>query len=116
MVESVAVELFGTIALTTYGFPATEERFDHWDDHHQDFEPPPITEDDYEELADVFLTCPKRASMLECVRANGRLCRYDTTTQEYGVLSPDRRILTYFKPDPAEHKFTTNEEYFHARC
>jgi filamentous hemagglutinin len=97
-------------------FNTVNDRFDHWDRHHAEFEPPPCSEANYETLADAFLTGPMRATMLECRRQDGRRCRYDRATNEYGVLAADGCMVTYFKPNPAIHREPTNEAYFHANC
>jgi pyocin large subunit-like protein len=102
--------------LLTNGFNTTADRFDHWDRHHADFEPPPCGEAQYEELADAFLAGPRRATTLECTRPSGRRCRYDPGTNEYGVLAADGCMVTYFKPNVAKHPHPTNEAYFHANC
>ena len=101
--------------LLTNGFNTDEERFDHWDRHHEEFEPPPMTESDYEERADAFLAGPKLARVLECLKTmpNGRTrrFRYDPVTNEYGALSGDGRIVTYFKPG---HRNPL--AYYHRNC
>jgi hypothetical protein len=106
----------GTMPLSTLGFDTAAQRSNHWAKHHKDFEPPPISEADYEQAADDFLTCPKRPMMLECIRSDGRFCRYDRASSEFAVLAADRRIVTYFKPKPGIHGHRTNEAYFHANC
>lgn len=98
------------------GFNTLADRFDDWDRHHADFEPPPCGEIEYEERADSFLAGPLGPTTLECTRPNGRRCRYDTVTNEYGVLASDGYMVTYFKPNPAKHPHPTNEDYFRANC
>ena len=102
--------------LLTNGFNTTIDRFHHWDRHRSDFEPPPLAENHYEQLADLFLAGPMRSTMVECTRPNGRRCRYDRATNEYGVLASDGCMVTYFKPNPAVHGLLTNEAYFQAKC
>jgi hypothetical protein len=36
-------------------------------------------------------------------------------TDEFGLVSPDGVIYSYYKPDPAEHGYDTNLEYFNAQ-
>src|SRR5438105_1271984 len=98
------------------GFNTQNDLNQHWSDHHEEFEPPPCSVDDYDARADAFMTCDKRPSMLECRRATGRLCRYDRATDEYGVIGQDGCLVTYFKPNPAIHGKGTNEAYFRAHC
>lgn len=42
----------------------------------------------------------------------GDKVRYDHTTNEFGILSSGDVIRTYFKPDPTDHGFSTNLDYF----
>ncbi len=99
----------------TLGFRTAHKRTDHFLDHLADFGV--IAESDYESLADAFLGGPKSAATLECVRPRENdIIRYNPITEEYGVLSFDGYIRTYFIPDPAEHGLPTNLDYFYANC
>lgn len=99
----------------TNGFNTVDDRFDHWDRHHTEFEPPPMTESDYESRADVFLGGAKGAGVLECNRTmpdgSLRTCRYDPSSNEYGVVASGGFIVTYFKPTKANPV-----AYFHKNC
>lgn len=96
----------------TRGFKRQGLLNQHFDDHNQDFEA--IDESHYEELADVFLGGPLGATVIECYRTqfDQALVRYDYRSQEFGVLDVGSQILTYFKPDPAQHGHSTNRAYF----
>ena len=60
-----------------------------------------------------FLGSPTSPTAHEFRRPwNDDIVRYDSTTEEFGVLGKDGYIKTYFKPDPATHGFQTNGEYF----
>ncbi|MBI3635314.1 MAG: hypothetical protein HY216_03710 [Candidatus Rokubacteria bacterium] len=75
------------------------------------------TPDEYLQLADTFLGGPLNpGTTWECVRENGDHLRYNTETEEFGVLRPDGVIKTYFKPDPADHRQSNNVEYFRKAC
>jgi filamentous hemagglutinin len=52
---------------------------------------------------------------LEKVRANGDIVRYNPATEEFGIVKSDGTIRTYYKPDPANHGFPTNLDYFNAQ-
>jgi len=41
--------------------------------------------------------------------------RYDPATEEFGVKMADGTPRTYFKPDPAQHGYATNRDYFYAQ-
>ena len=82
---------------------------DHFDRHGADFGA--RTPAEYEAQAQAFLTGQKPAEVLEKVRPNGDIVRYNPTTDEFGVASPST-IRTYYKPDPAVHGKPTNLDYF----
>ena len=102
----------------------TGELARHYAKHKADF--PGITEAQYEKLAAGFLLGQPTQSMLECQRKKGDMLRYDSITKEFGVLSADGIIRSYFKPAPCAslavalpggcHGHPTNEDYFHAEC
>ena len=66
-------------------------------------------------MADAFLNGPRGTGVLQKVRANGDIVRYDPATQAFGVVKPDGTIRTYYKPDPAVHGYPTNLDYFNAQ-
>ena len=49
------------------------------------------------------------------MRAGDRV-RYNTATDEYGVMTRQRVILTYFIADPAIHGLASNLDYFEINC
>jgi hypothetical protein len=103
------------VARFTRGFASPYLLEDHFDSHRSDFDA--ASEEEYEDLADEFLGGRRRDSTLECKRTrNGDVIRYDTATREFGIVSHDGIIKTYFKPNPAIHGEPTNLEYFHKEC
>jgi pyocin large subunit-like protein len=66
----------------------------------------------YEQLADMFLEGPRSTTTLEKIRSNGDKLRYDSKTNEFGILSSAGVIKTYFIPDPLVHRLPTNYDYF----
>jgi filamentous hemagglutinin len=58
--------------------------------------------------------CSRRLN--KSVRSNGNIVRFDTSTNEYGVLAATGIIRTYYMPDPAVHLQPTNLDYFHGEC
>ena len=109
--------------LLTRGFDTAADLTEHFEKHvTRGNEFAVATEADYLALADKFLGEPlNRATTYECrrVRRDGSLgdkIRYNRITQEYGVLSADNVIRTYFIPDPAIHGHTTNFAYFRSEC
>lgn len=97
----------------------------HYADHGHQFGA--TTAQEYEEMADNFMTRPIIPPMREHLRANGMRVRYDPSTDEFGVLYTWGYVATYFKPIPAPnipvnqrtremHGYRTNMQYFTAQC
>lgn len=108
--------------LLTNGFADAYLLAEHFDTHVTIQREFPVTnEQDYLELADAFLGGPLGPDTLECVRrcrdgSRGDTIRYNRVTHEYGVLSVDNYIRTYFIPNPAVHRCGTNLSYFQREC
>jgi pyocin large subunit-like protein len=102
------------VALKSKGFSDPYALRSHFAAHQAEFSF--ATSAEYEEAADKFLTGTKRGTTKEGRRRNGDLVRYDVITEEFGVMSSGKVIRTYFIPDPADHNFTTNLDYFKHEC
>ena len=83
---------------------------DHYERHGADFGATDAV--DYERRADGFLTGQRNSDTLERVRENGDVVRYNPNTDEFGVVSKDGVLRTYFKPDPSVHGRPSNLDYF----
>src|SRR5215212_8151404 len=63
---------------------------------------------DYGERADSFLGGPRDSTTHECVRPPGRfagdIVRYNSATGEFGVVSRNRIIRTYYRLDLSRHR------------
>lgn len=71
----------------------------------------------YEEMAIAFMTKELMGTVLEGHRlADGARIRYNYITQEFGIVSADNYIQTYFRPDPRFHGASTNRAYFEWEC
>ena len=66
----------------------------------------------YEKAASSFLSGKAGRGVLQGTREGGDIVRFNPKTNEFGVLSKDGNIRTYFKPDPKEHGLTDNLEYY----
>lgn len=99
--------------MTSGTFSDQGKLLDHFRRHGQDFGAKSAA--DYEQLADDFLNSPGPTGVVEKIRSNGDLVRYNPATDEFGIVKPDGTIRTYFKLDPAVHQFPTNLDYFHAQ-
>jgi len=65
-------------------------------------------ENAYAERADDFLGRSREPGVYEFRRPwNNDLVRYDPATEEFGVLSEDGYIKTYYKPEPARQMRST---------
>jgi filamentous hemagglutinin len=107
----------------TLGFIDADELAEHFDAHITiQGEFAFATEAEYLTEADRFLGEPlDRATTHECIRkcrdgTGGDRLRYNKITQEFGCLSRDNHIRTYFKPDPTIHRKGSNYLYFRWSC
>jgi hypothetical protein len=95
-------------------FASSQLRASHFSDHGSDFGAKSPAE--YEQQASTFLDGPKSANTLEKIRPqSGDAVRFDPATDEFGVLSRNSVIKTYYRPDPAVHGYPTNLDYFNAQ-
>ena len=65
-----------------------------------------------QQMANKFLTGEKPSGILEKVRPNGDVGTYNPVTEEFGVITKDGKIRTYYRPNPAIHGKQNNLEYF----
>jgi filamentous hemagglutinin len=86
----------------------------HFSDHGHQFSA--TIADDYEALADQFMSLPLGPDVEECVRPQGGRVRYNRITEEYAAVNNRGFLLTYFRPDPAIHHEVDNLAYFHRKC
>jgi hypothetical protein len=94
-------------------FADTAKLQDHFSRHGSDFGATTATQ--YQGQASQFLTSARPNEVLEKVRSNGDVVRYNPTTEEFGVISANGSIRTYYRPDPAVHGYSTNAEYFNVQ-
>ncbi len=75
------------------------------------------TADEYEKLADAFMTGPLRQGMRHCVRLrDGALIRFDPATSEYGVQNADGNINTFMLLVIPPTSTDTPAQYFERDC
>jgi len=81
---------------------------------------PYANKEEYEENADRFLGGPRNSNTLQryitAPDGTRKIVRFDQVTGEFGFLSADGFIETYYKADPAIHGFATNLDYFNHVC
>ena len=77
-----------------------------------------MTASEYERQPSDFLTNQENPDVLEFKRLRGYRAgdtvRFDPETDEFGVISADGIIRTYYRPDPDLHGFATNLDYFNS--
>jgi Phage portal protein len=98
---------------TTPRFANGDLLSEHFGWHRYDFDA--RTESEYEELAASFLADKNNPDILELRRLNGDLVRFNPRTDEFGVLSGEGDIRTYYRVDPKSHSYPTNLDYFQAQ-
>lgn len=93
----------------TRGFESQGKLIDHFDRHGMDFGA--TSEADYEALADTFLGGPRRPGTQEGRRRNGDIIRYNIMSREFGIVTADGFILTYWRLNTRD-----NMAYFRRAC
>jgi hypothetical protein len=88
---------------------------EHFKKHNEEFAPPFATQEAYEQAGNKFMSDKPLAGVLQKVRPNGDIVRYNPSTEEFGILRKDGILRTYFIPDPAKHGYPTNLDYFLAQ-
>lgn len=79
----------------TLGFVSADERRRHFLLHCTAFGA--ATEEEYEELADIFLGSTWESPIREKRTSNGDMVRYNPNTDEFGRMTATGTIRTYFK-------------------
>ena len=85
----------------------------HFNDHGADF---PGLNNSLEYVADAqsFLRSPPSGTLTR-LRTNGDVVRYNPGSNTFGVMDSSGAPRTYFRPDPAQHGYPTNLDYFNAQ-
>ena len=99
----------------------------HFHDHGEQFGA--TTKEEYLAMAKTFLEADlaDNPDILECIKKDGNIARFNPRTDEYAIMTLDRRyIKTYFKPIPRHlnplapwwltHRFPNNISYFTNDC
>jgi len=86
----------------------------HFARHGQEFNA--TTAEEYEELADEFMTGALRDGAEECVRNNGDLVRFDSRTSEFGIRGVAGYIRTFMIVVPLPSSRQTARQYYLSVC
>jgi len=87
--------------------------FEHFKKHGKEF-PELLNAKQYVESAHSFINSPPPGTLIK-VRANGDTILYNPSTNILAVKDKDCTPKTMFKPDPSEHGYPTNLDYFNAQ-
>lgn len=87
--------------------------YDHWDKHKKEF-PELQNSKQYVDAAHNFVRHPPEGTLTK-VRKNGDTLYYNPSTNIFAIKNADGTPRTMFKPNPADHGYKTNLEYFNAQ-
>ncbi|MBU2895225.1 pre-toxin TG domain-containing protein [Vibrio hepatarius] len=87
-----------------------ENALGHWKKHGAEF-PELQNAKKYVEATNNFLNHPPTGTLTK-TRSNGDVVRYNEQSNTFGVMTKEGTPRTMFKPDPKQHGFETNLEYF----
>ena len=85
------------------GFSSQQKLLEHYQKHGSEFGS--ITIDEYLSKAQAMRDQPAGGDLLEFVRADGVVTRYDRSTGAFIAFNSDGTIRTYFKPNAGESYF-----------
>jgi len=94
----------GAIAIRAeIGFATRRKFLDHYEKHGAEFGP--ISREEYLRQAQILRDRPAGGDIVEAVRADGVITRFDRKTGAFLAFNPDLIIRTYFKPNDGEMYF-----------
>jgi pyocin large subunit-like protein len=85
------------------GFATKQKFLDHYDKHGKEFGS--ISKEEYLLQAQVLRDLPAGGDILEAVREDGVITRFNSKTGAFLAFNPDLTIRTYFKPNDGENYF-----------
>ncbi len=85
------------------GFRSHERLVEHYQKHGREFGA--ITQDEYLRRAQDLRDRPAGGEVLEAVRADGVITRFDRASGAFLAANPDRTIRTFFRPNQGETYF-----------
>jgi len=88
---------------TDIGFATRRKFLDHYEKHGAEFGS--ISREEYLRQAQVLRDSPAGGDILEVVRADGVITRFDRKTGAFLAFNTDLTIRTYFKPNDGERYF-----------
>ena len=85
------------------GFRSRKQFEEHFAKHGREFGS--ITPEQYLHLAQELRDAPPGGPILEVVKPDGVITRFDKRSDAFGAYNPDRTIRTFFKPNDGERYF-----------
>ena len=85
------------------GFATRRKFLDHFEKHGAEFGS--ISREEYLRQAQILRDSPAGGEILEAVRADGVITRFDRQTGAFLAFNTDLTIRTYFKPNDGERYF-----------
>ncbi|OCG31423.1 hypothetical protein A9G33_05150 [Gilliamella sp. Choc3-5] len=92
---------------------SVKNAYDHWDKHKHEF-PEFQNSKQYVDATHNFVRNPPEGTLTK-VRENGDTLYYNPSTNIFAIKNADGTPRTMFKPNPADHGYKTNLEYFNAQ-
>lgn len=111
--EDVIKESLGPVWSSTTSKTPVENAYGHWSKHGSEF-PEYQNALQYAEGAKDFVSHPPSGALVK-TRPNGDTVLYDPATNTFAVKDADGAPKTMFRPDPAQHGYPTNLDYFNAQ-
>lgn len=85
------------------GFATRRKFLDHYEKHGAEFGS--VSREEYLRQAQILRDRPTGGDVLEAVRADGVITRFDRKTGAFLAFNPDLIIRTFFKPNDGERYF-----------
>lgn len=96
------------------GFASKQQLNNHWENgrtHKEEYAKEGITtKEQYEQRALELIQMPCGGGVLGYKTSEGKMCRYDTASNDYVTGNPDRGIYTMFKPIEGRKYFDERRE------
>ncbi|MGK5150769.1 hypothetical protein NDX95_23600, partial [Enterobacter roggenkampii] len=90
-----------------------DNAYGHWTKHGKEF-PEYQNSKQYVDATHNFVTNPPKGT-LTTIRKNGDTIYYNPSSNTFAVKNSDGVPKTMFRPDPADHGYPTNLDYFNAQ-
>ena len=104
LAASLALLLIAWIALASGpGFRSRAQFDEHYRKHGAEFGN--ISKEQYLQLAQELRDAPPGGPILQAVRADGVISKFDKRKGYFGAYNPDRTIRTFFIPNEGERYF-----------